>query len=961
MSDTTVIPRVKLKLLMVEDNPHDAELILRRLHKDGWDVEAKQTENQPQFIDLIEQEDFDIILADYELKYWNGLDVLRLLHKAGKDIPLILITGMMGEEVAVECIHQGAADYVLKDSLSRLSFAIRRACKERRLSREKRRMDSELRASEERFRFLVDGVKDYAIYFLDPAGLVVSWNAGAERIIGYDADDILGRSQDTFYSAEDRQHELPAALLETARGEGRAEHEGWCVRRDGSQFWAHLVISRVVDEAGQLRGFSNVTHDITERRTVELGLRRNAERSHCQQAALAELIRSDAIHEDQLEQAIREVCEISARTLGVAKVSFWRCHIERASVSCLNLFELISGEHFQKGEFGHRAHPAYFQALKNFDLLAIPVQQTPSLLEPNESLLESSGAAAVLDVPVYVNGVIEGVLCHEHQGNPRTWTPDEKTFALALANVISLVWHQTERNRAELALKDSETRFRQLAEAIQQVFWLRVPQTAQVIYVSPAYEKVWGRSAAELKVRPQAWLESVHPEDRAHVRAAAERSAQTGEYSIEYRIVRPDGSFRWIRDRGFPVFGEANQIARVAGIADDITEHKQLEAQFLQAQKMDTVGRLAGGVAHDFNNMLTGIRCFAQLALDSLPTDSSARADLEQVMQATLRAEGVTRRLLAFARQQVFRPEILDTGVLLRNLQKMLVRLIREDIELVIEPGEDAGLIKADPAQLEQVVINLVVNAVDAMPLGGRLSIRTRLCLVDKERSLALELPPGPYVLMTVSDTGIGMSDEVKAHLFEPFFTTKGVGEGTGLGLATVYGIVRQSGAQIHVDSLVGGGTTFFIYFPITSEVPVMVRRGEATDDSLRGTETILVVEDEPDVRNLIVRILKDNGYTVMAAANGEEALKLATLLSKVTIDLIVSDLIMPKMGGVELITAIRTRYPQQAVLFVSGYSQEFFAQDTKLLPDSTLMEKPFTPDQLLRAVKKILNERNGR
>ncbi|HEY1174264.1 MAG TPA: PAS domain S-box protein [Verrucomicrobiae bacterium] len=951
MGITHTTPPSRFRILILDSNPGDVAVFLARLTQEGWNVDHAATSDRDEFKRLVEREQFDVILSEFTIGNWTALDAIQILQEQQVDTPLILVTGTMGDELAVECIHQGASDFILKDSLARLPLAIQRACKENRLLREKQNIDEALRLSEENLRLLIDGVKDYAIYSLDSQGRIVSWNAGAERITGYQEADILGHAADIFYPEWEKDRFTSMAAK--ARSEGRAEMEGWRIRKDGSRFWAHVIMAPVTDGNGLLKGFSKVMRDITERHRIEAELRCNVERSYEQQSALSELIRSDAIKGDDLGAAVRRVCEISARTLGVVRVSFWRYNIERDAIVCLELYELSTGTHSSGTQLKLSDSPQYFNAIGNSMLIcAEDVATSPHTAGLYEHYLKPFGISSMMDVPVYLNGRMEGVLCHEHIGPIREWQSDERTFALAVANVVSLVLDQHERRLTELALKESEHRFQQLVNVVQQVFWLKNSDGSQIIYISPAYESVFGRPRIELIRNAALWVETIHPDDRPRIRRAVGMLSQGVEYNLEFRMVRPDGQIRWIRDRGFPVKNELGQIVRSAGVAEDITQHKQLEAQFLQAQKMESIGRLAGGVAHDFNNMLTAIRSFALLARDSVDPESMTHKDLEQVLEATTRAEGVTRRLLAFARQQVFRPEVIEPNSLLKNLQKMLGRLIREDVVLELHPGEHVGSIKADPSQMEQMIINLALNSVDAMPRGGLLSISSAPVSLEAEEARKLDLQPGRYVRLQVTDNGMGMSDEVKAHLFEPFFTTKPTGSGTGLGLATVYGIVHQTGGAISVESELGKGTTFAILLPETTETAEVKLETTSDSQSLRGKETILVVEDETTVRNLLVKLLKGKGYTILEASNGEEALKLITLLGKVQIDLLLTDLVMPKMGGRELAEKVRALRPEQPVLFISGYSRDFSGNEPPPPFDALLLSKPFAPDPLLQAVR---------
>lgn len=514
------------------------------------------------------------------------------------------------------------------------------------------------------------------------------------------------------------------------------------------------------------------------------------------------------------------------------------------------------------------------------------------------------------------------------------------------------------RRRTELALEDAEARFRLLAENLPGVFWLADPQRRRFSYVSSGFASVFGQPAEVLYENGQYWPMALHPEDRNRFQAALESDwIATGAFEVEYRIARPDGGQRWVRDRAFPIRDPDGQVRRVAGITEDITSHKQLETQFLQAQKMQSIGRLAGGVAHDFNNLLTAIGSFARMAFDALPEDSYARSDLEQVLQATQRAVNLTRQLLAFARLQPVEQVVMSPNDRLVSLTKMLSRLVREDAELVVRPGAGVGHVRVDPAQFEQMLVNLVVNAVHAVKANGMIVIETADVQIGPESRLRmLGLAPGPFVVISVSDNGCGMSEEVQSHLFEPFFTTKGRGQGTGLGLATVYSIVKQSSGHIEVQSEVGKGTKVSVYLPrldepveVAPEMPLMCR-------TTGGREVVLVVEDEPKVRDVVLRVLGMCGYTVLETFNGEQALEQIRADQEERIQLVVTDLIMPKMGGRELAAELRQWRPGLRVLFMSGYADELYGEKSCLEAGVPFVQKPFTPEQLLTKVRAALD-----
>jgi nitrogen-specific signal transduction histidine kinase/ActR/RegA family two-component response regulator len=391
-------------------------------------------------------------------------------------------------------------------------------------------------------------------------------------------------------------------------------------------------------------------------------------------------------------------------------------------------------------------------------------------------------------------------------------------------------------------------------------------------------------------------------------------------------------------------------------MVEDITERKRLEDQLRRAQKMEAVGQLAGGVAHDFNNLLMVIQGYSEVMLARLDPAEPLRKNAEEIQKATERAASLTRQLLAFSRMQVLRPKILDLNAVLAEMGKMLPRLIREDIELRIVPGASLGSVKADQSQIEQVILNLLVNARDAMPRGGKLTIETASAELNDEYARGhTGVRPGKYAMLAVSDTGVGMDSETQAHIFEPFFTTKELGKGTGLGLATVYGIVKQSSGWIWVYSEVGKGTTFKIYLPQVDERVQPPESSKTRSLAPGGTETILVVEDQDSIRELTREFLKGSGYTMLEARDGSEALQLAERYKGV-IDLLVTDVVMPKMGGRELAHRLSAVRPLIKVLYMSGYAENSAAEPDILDQNSVWLQKPFPLDSLLHKVREVLD-----
>ncbi|MCH9038749.1 MAG: response regulator [Chloroflexi bacterium] len=389
-------------------------------------------------------------------------------------------------------------------------------------------------------------------------------------------------------------------------------------------------------------------------------------------------------------------------------------------------------------------------------------------------------------------------------------------------------------------------------------------------------------------------------------------------------------------------------------------EHAALEEQLLQAQKLESIGQLAGGIAHDFNNLMTPIIGYAQMGLTTLPEEYRERVYLEEILKAADRATNLIQQLLAFSRRQVVELQVIDLNSLLVNIDMMLQRLIGEDVELVILPSENLGAVKVDPTQIEQVVVNLAVNARDAMPEGGTLIVETsNIEFGEEELKNHPDMAAGPYVMFAVSDTGHGMSEEVKAHLFEPFYTTKEKGKGTGLGLSTCYGIIAQNKGYIWVYSEIGSGTTFKIYLPSSDVIPQGTERpsGAKSNELPRGSETVLLVEDEEQVRELAARVLRQQGYTVLQASNGVEALSIASRHADGEIDLLLTDVVMPLIGGRELSIKLRDIHPNVRVIYTSGYTDEAVIRHGMLKPGTDFVQKPYSLAGLTQKIRSVLDE----
>ena len=504
-------------------------------------------------------------------------------------------------------------------------------------------------------------------------------------------------------------------------------------------------------------------------------------------------------------------------------------------------------------------------------------------------------------------------------------------------------------------MRKAEEKYRSIFENSAEGIFQTLP-SGQIITANPALARILGYDSPEELQAAGRNLGShcTYPGDRDAMIAQMEEHGFINGMEIQFD--RKDGTRIWALTRGRAAKDPSGRILYYEGSLEDMTERKHLQEQLIQAQKMEAVGRLAGGVAHDFNNLLTAIIGYASLGLAKLQGQESIRHDLEEIEKAGRRASSLTNQLLVFSRRQVVQPRVLDLNTVVRDVENMLKRLIGEDIDLSTDLAPDTGPAKADPGQIEQIVLNLAVNARDAMPDGGRLVIETRNAdLADPGTFPHQNFSPGPYVLLSVRDTGIGMDKKTQSRIFEPFFTTKEIGKGTGLGLSTVYAIAEQAGGYIGVESEPGKGTVFTLYLP---RIERASNNGAVTTQQhayARGSETILVVEDDESVRVLAKMALENTGYTVLVASGAEEALRICERY-KAKIHLAITDIIMPGGYGTKLAEVLKTRRQELKMLFMSGYTDDSLAR-LKVGLGTPFLQKPFSPVKLTQKVREILDQ----
>ncbi|MCR4408178.1 MAG: response regulator [Anaerolineae bacterium] len=555
------------------------------------------------------------------------------------------------------------------------------------------------------------------------------------------------------------------------------------------------------------------------------------------------------------------------------------------------------------------------------------------------------GVVSFLVLPLIVQGDMAGILCLD-AFEPHRFSDEEVSLAWSvaeqLAGVLARARLNEERQRLSAAIE-------QAAEGV-----LITDTEGTIVYVNPAFERITGYSRAEaIGQTPRLLKSGKHDTTFYEELWTTIRAGQV--WHGRFINKKKDGTFYTAESTITPVYNGHGEIVNYVDVQRDVTRELQLEEQYHQAQKMEAVGQLAAGIAHDFNNLLTAINGFAELMRLQLSPEDPLREMTDKILEAGHSAARLVGQLLAFSRKQVVKPRVVNLNDVVANIHKILQRIIGEDIELVTILAPDLWPVKVDLAQMEQVILNLAVNARDAMPDGGRLTIETACeVLCEADSAFYSESPPGEYVVLVVRDTGLGMSEEVKAHIFEPFFTTKEVGKGTGLGLATVYGIVKQSGGNIQVHSEEGQGTIFKIYLPRAEEEPTPLLSTHKVDTP-SGRETILLVEDDARVRELVWQILRQQGYSLLEARDGREAQLVAERYTG-PIHLLLTDLVMPGLGGKALAEQLIQSRPGLKIIFMSGYTDETIISQDLLAPGVAFLQKPFSPTDLMHKVRVVLD-----
>ncbi|MCF8146020.1 MAG: PAS domain S-box protein [Deltaproteobacteria bacterium] len=790
------------------------------------------------------------------------------------------------------------------------------------------RLVEDLSANARRYQVIAERMIDVA-WMTDMDLRTVYVSPSIHTVLGFSQEERMVQTIDEQLTPDSLSIGLDALARELALEKEGADPQRSATlvleyyHKDGSTRFMETVMGGIRDEQGLLTGICGVSRDITDRKRVEEKLRKSEERYRMIVENMNEII---------------WIIGLDLQFTYVSPSSTWVTGYTPEEASNTPLDQLLTPESF--------------------------AMATRRLAD--ELALEESAAA-----PVPHRAITLEIEAIHKEGRP-LWLEITGTFNRdtdgKITEILVVGRNISERKRVETELQESEKRYRMIVENMHEIIWV-MDLNLKYKYRSPSNIRITGYSPEEITSIPA--KDQIVPESYALVQTvlAEELEKEFGQEpvdphrsrTIEVEVYHKDGGTVWIEVTGLFIRDDSGKPVEILLSAREITERKRaeeekakLESQLIQVQKMETVGRLAGGVAHDFNNMLGVILGYADLAKRSLAKAHPVLRNLVQIEKAATRSRDITAQLLAFSRKQIINPRVIDLNELVAHTQKLLIRLIGEHIELSVLPGEDLWTIKFDPSQIEQILINLAVNSRDAMPGGGKLVIETKnIILEDSYCKTHIGCTPGPHVRLSVSDNGEGMDKEMLQHIFEPFFTTKEVGQGTGLGLATVYGIIKQNNCSINVYSEPGYGTTFNIYVPRASGERE-VREVSEEDPTVTNAGKILLVEDDPMLLDITQEMLESIGYTVIVAGAPREAISLFEQ-HDTSIDLVITDVIMPFMSGKELIDKLKEIRPDIKVLFMSGYTADAIAHHGVLEKDMHFLQKPFRVRDLARKVGEIM------
>ncbi len=898
-------------ILVVNDNSDQLDLTQFILEQAGYKV--LRAEHGAEGLKVATEKSPDLVVSDVMMPVMNGIEMCRQIREVPHlhRVPVLLVSALrIDSESAVEGFRAGADDY-LEVPFEELRFI----AKVERLFERKRdeeahiqlvKTQNALRESRTELAYIRFALDESTIVVItDPEGRITYLNENFCEISKYSREELIGQDHRLLnggYHPKKYFSDLWATIVSGNVWKGEMKNRA----KDGSCFWVETTIVPVLGDDQKSQKFIAISHDITESKEAEESLKH----SETYYRALIEKA-SDLISILDADGKMRYQSPSSKRILGYEPEEL---------IGSIN-FEFMHPDDLEK------AHQAFDEITRHSDR------------------------------------IVEVELRFRHQqGHWRHFacTLTNLLDNVAIKGIVSNAFDITDRKLAEEALRESEERYRVLFDNNPLPMWVIDTETLAFQAVNAAAINHYGYSYEEFlsmtveNIRP--------PKDAPELLKNLSGSTDKFYRADLWKHIKKDGRIIDVEITSHDLMFDGRRSRIV--LVNDVTEQRwaeealrQSEEQLRQSQKLESVGRLAGGIAHDFNNMLTAINGYSELILKSLSADDPLRRHVEEIKKAGTRSAELTHQLLAFSRRQILQAKVLDLNKVISDTIIMLQRLIGEDIQLIASLSPDVGLIEADPGQLSQVLVNLIVNSRDAMPQGGSIVIETESIFIDEYyANHHVSIKPGDYVMLAVSDTGIGMEDDIKKQIFEPFFTTKEIGKGTGLGLATVYGIVKQSGGNIWVYSEAGRGTSFKIYLPRIAVPPTILEVPSGKTSFQTGSETILLVEDEETVRNLSREVLELCGYKVIEAENGLAALAICKKYQK-QIDLLMTDVVMPQMGGRELAETLTQIYPQMRVLFTSGYTDDAIFRHGMIEIGKNFIQKPFTFEALACKIRELFDQ----
>ena len=783
----------------------------------------------------------------------------------------------------------------------------------------------------------------------EPGPRIVFVNDAFTRHTGYTREETLGRSPRFLQGPETDRFAL--ARMDAALAQGLPIKEELInYKKDGSAFCVEIDVVPITDSDGRRTHFVAVQRDVTARKEAADRLWRSNLRYERQHIALARMIRGGVMQAVQLETAFRLITEEIAHAMEVERVSIWRYDQNRSTLACQVLFESSTRCHSSGLELQSGDYPAYFRAMgRNETIAADDAQRDPRTSEFTDSYLVPLGITSMLDAPLHVGGVLAGVLCQEHVGPPRTWLPEEKSFATSMANFISLVLAQWERRQVEDMLRQQASLLDKANDAI-----LVRDLDHRITYWNKSAEKLYGWTAEEAigqKVSELLYHDSAQFEERTG------KVLHTGEWAGEIRQVTKAGVEIIVEGRWTLVRDVEGRPKCILAINTNITEQKRLEDQFLRSQRMESIGTLAGGIAHDLNNVLTPIMMSVDL-LNLRIKDASCRETLDTIAASARRGADMLNQVLSFARGMEGQKTPLQISRLLLDLARIVGDTFPKNIHLRLRDElKEHGTVTGDPTQIHQVLLNLCVNARDAMPAGGTLTISAEHIFIDAQyAAMNIEAREGPHIMISIEDDGVGIAHETLPKIFDPFFTTKEMGKGTGLGLSTSLAILKSHGGFIRVYSEPGQGSSFRVYFP-TQPVQAMTQTAAEEQVLPRGNqELVLLVDDEAAVREITRQTLEAYGYRVLLAADGAEAVSLYSKQQN-EIALVLTDMRMPVMDGSTTIQVLMKMNPQVCIIAASGINSNNGVAKAAGSGVRQFLPKPYTAETILRALHHALHD----